>query len=96
MSSASTRAAVDSLAWIDVDKFVDAFGNCPPQYLQSIFTLLRPVGNLIENAVKYGGGGKRVTVRVAREERDISLRGPAVRIDVIDEAAWAEIVRAAG
>ncbi len=41
--------------------------------------------NLIENAVKYGGGGKKVTVRVARQERDISLRGPAVRIDVIDE-----------
>jgi two-component system phosphate regulon sensor histidine kinase PhoR len=41
--------------------------------------------NLIENAVKYGGAGKTVTVRVAREERDISLRGPAVRIDVIDE-----------
>ncbi len=41
--------------------------------------------NLIENGVKYGGAGKRVTVRIAREERDISLRGPAVRIDVIDE-----------
>ncbi len=40
--------------------------------------------NLIENAIKYGGGGKRVTVRVAREDRDLSLRGPAVRIDVID------------
>jgi two-component system phosphate regulon sensor histidine kinase PhoR len=41
--------------------------------------------NLIENAIKYAGGGKTVTVRVTREARDISLRGPAVRIDVIDE-----------
>jgi two-component system phosphate regulon sensor histidine kinase PhoR len=41
--------------------------------------------NLIENAVKYGGSGGIVTVRVTREERDISLRGPAVRIDVIDK-----------
>jgi two-component system phosphate regulon sensor histidine kinase PhoR len=41
--------------------------------------------NLIENAVKYGGSGGLVTVRVTREERDIALRGPAVRIDVIDK-----------
>ena len=40
--------------------------------------------NLIENAVKYGGAGKQVTVDVSREARDLSLRGPAVRIDVID------------
>jgi two-component system, OmpR family, phosphate regulon sensor histidine kinase PhoR len=41
--------------------------------------------NLIENAVKYGGAGKLVTIAVSREERDLSLRGPAVRIDVIDK-----------
>ncbi|TMV55648.1 two-component sensor histidine kinase, partial [Thioclava sp. BHET1] len=40
--------------------------------------------NLIENAVKYGGAGKRVTVMISRDPRDLSLRGPAVRIDVID------------
>ncbi len=40
--------------------------------------------NLIENAVKYGGPDKTVTIRVTREERDVSLRGPAVRIEVID------------
>jgi polyhydroxyalkanoate synthase len=37
----------------DVDKFVDAFGNCPPQFLQSIFLLLRPVGNLIEKPINF-------------------------------------------
>jgi two-component system phosphate regulon sensor histidine kinase PhoR len=41
--------------------------------------------NLIENAVKYGGPGRAVTIRISREERDLSLRGPAVRIDVIDQ-----------
>lgn len=41
--------------------------------------------NLIENAVKYGGTNKTVTLHVTREERDLSLRGPAVRIDVSDE-----------
>jgi polyhydroxyalkanoate synthase len=37
----------------DVDKFVDAFGNCPPQFLQSIFLLLRPVGNLLEKPLNF-------------------------------------------
>ncbi len=37
----------------DVDKFVDAFGNCPPEFLQSLFLLLRPVGNLIEKPINF-------------------------------------------
>lgn len=40
--------------------------------------------NLIENAVKYGAAGEPITVAVTYETRDVSLRGPAVRIDVID------------
>lgn len=39
------------------------------------------MSNLIENAIKYGGSGKLVTVRLTR---DALPRGPAVRIDVID------------
>jgi len=34
--------------YFDVDKFVDAFGNCPAEFLQSSFLLLKPVQNLIE------------------------------------------------
>jgi polyhydroxyalkanoate synthase len=37
----------------DVDKFVDAFGNCPPEFLQASFLLLRPVGNLIEKPFNF-------------------------------------------
>src|SRR5262252_5938622 len=37
----------------DVDKFVDAFGNCPPEFLQAIFLLLRPVGNLLEKPINF-------------------------------------------
>jgi polyhydroxyalkanoate synthase len=37
----------------DVDKFVDTFGNCPPEFLQVIFQLLRPVGNLIEKPINF-------------------------------------------
>lgn len=40
--------------------------------------------NLVENAVKYAAAGQRVTIALSREARDLSLRGPAVRIDVID------------
>ena len=37
----------------DVDKFVDAFGNCPPEFLQITFQLLRPVGNLLEKPIHF-------------------------------------------
>ena len=37
----------------DVDAFVDAFGNCPAQYLQSCFLLLKPVANLIEKPLTF-------------------------------------------
>ena len=37
----------------DVDKFVDAFGNCPPEFLQVTFQLLRPVGNLLEKPIQF-------------------------------------------
>jgi polyhydroxyalkanoate synthase len=37
----------------DVDKFVDAFGNCPPEFLQATFLMLRPVGNLFEKPLNF-------------------------------------------
>ena len=37
----------------DVDKFIDAFGNCPADFLQSTFLMLRPVGNLLEKQVNF-------------------------------------------
>lgn len=43
--------------------------------------------NLIENAVKYGGGGGRVQVTLDRIAEDVALRGPALRITVQD---WGE------
>ncbi|MEL7090585.1 MAG: ATP-binding protein [Pseudomonadota bacterium] len=46
--------------------------------------LKQVVTNLIENAIKYGGAGERVTVNVTYDPRDPMLRGPAARIEVID------------
>ncbi len=39
--------------YFDVDKFVDAYGNCPPDFLQSMFLMLRPVGNLVEKPLNF-------------------------------------------
>lgn len=47
--------------------------------LQQVFT------NLIENAIKYGGTGKIVTITANRLVRDAALRGPAVQIAVHDK-----------
>jgi two-component system phosphate regulon sensor histidine kinase PhoR len=49
--------------------------------LRQVFT------NLIENAVKYGGEGKRVLLRMTLSERDEALRGPGCRVEVIDYGA---------
>ena len=49
--------------------------------LKQVFT------NLIENAIKYGGSGGKVTVRVTESDRDPALRGPGVRIEIVDYGA---------
>ncbi|SFB71360.1 two-component system, OmpR family, phosphate regulon sensor histidine kinase PhoR [Tropicimonas isoalkanivorans] len=40
--------------------------------------------NLVENAIKYGRDGGRVTVRVGRKARELAFRGPAVELVVED------------
>jgi len=37
----------------DVDKFIDAFGNAPPEFLQSGFLFLKPVQNMISKYVNF-------------------------------------------
>jgi polyhydroxyalkanoate synthase len=39
--------------YFDVDKFVDAFGNCPAEFLQTMFQMLRPVGNFLEKPLQF-------------------------------------------
>ena len=51
----TTRAGLLNL-WadkdtFDVDAFIDAFGNCPAEFLQASFMLLKPVANLIEKPI---------------------------------------------
>lgn len=46
--------------------------------------------NLIENGIKYGGIDGRVTVSLTQQDRDATLRGPAVRIAVHDSGPGIE------
>lgn len=39
--------------YFDVDKFIDAFGNCPAEFLQASFLMLKPVQNLIEKPINF-------------------------------------------
>jgi two-component system phosphate regulon sensor histidine kinase PhoR len=47
--------------------------------------LRQVVTNLVENAIKYGGSGGQVEVVLTTALRDPAVRGPAVRIQVIDK-----------
>lgn len=46
--------------------------------------LMQVFVNLVENALKYGAEGGRVTLEVSREAHEPVFRGPAVRVTVID------------
>jgi polyhydroxyalkanoate synthase subunit PhaC len=39
--------------YFDVDKFVDAFGNAPAEFLQASFLILKPIQNLIEKPINF-------------------------------------------
>lgn len=46
--------------------------------------LTQVLTNLVENALKYAASGRIVTVNLVRDERDVGVRGPAARVEVID------------
>ncbi len=58
--------------------------NADADQLQQVFT------NLIENAIKYGGGGKRVFVTLAVHDTVAVLRGAGIVIAVRDEGPGIE------
>jgi polyhydroxyalkanoate synthase len=37
----------------DVDRFIDAYGNCPAEFLQTTFLMLKPIANLVEKPINF-------------------------------------------
>ncbi|WP_109311505.1 ATP-binding protein [Ruegeria sp. AU67] len=54
--------------------------------LRQVFT------NLVENAIKYGGSGGSVDVRIQASDRDTAMRGPAVRVQIADKGPGIDAV----
>ncbi|TNF64943.1 MAG: two-component sensor histidine kinase [Rhodobacteraceae bacterium] len=46
--------------------------------------VMQVMTNLIENAIKYGGSGGRVRAELTEEAHDPAVRGPSVRLRIID------------
>ena len=65
---------------------VNVTGHTAPVFVQGDSDqLVQVFTNLIENAVKYGGAGGKVTIDVSLSERELAFRGPGVNIAVIDQ-----------
>jgi len=71
--------AVDNDVKLEAEFGTDPLPLCgDPDQLLQVFT------NLVENAIKYGGKNNTVEIKTETSLRDPALRGPAVRVLVVD------------
>lgn len=89
------QSTLNSLRPLAEDASVSLSLNAPdnPVMLPGDSDQLRQVfTNLIENGIKYGGDGGSVAVNVLPSERDTAMRGPAVRVLVVDKGPGIDAV----
>ncbi|MDW4496529.1 ATP-binding protein [Sulfitobacter sp. D35] len=72
--------------------FETQFPDGPVTILGDADQLMQVFTNLVENAIKYGAAGGRVTVRIEVAERDPALRAPGVRVYVADDGPGIDAV----
>ncbi len=81
------RSAIQTLSPLAADTACDiTFGRAAEELPipADADQLLQVVTNLIENALKYGGQGTRITLTIDELDRASGLRGPAVKLTVAD------------
>lgn len=59
-------------------------GDAPVRITGDADQLMQVFTNLIENAIKYGASGKKITISLSLTDRDPALRAPGVRVSVRD------------
>ncbi len=80
MAIAALRPLAD-----DAGVRLEVTGGAAPLFVQADpDQLMQVFDNLIENAVKYGGAGNVVTIALDHDPSDTFLRGPSIRVTVID------------
>ncbi len=76
---------VAEAAAVEVRVVADLQAPVPAPVQADLDQMVQVLTNLIENAIKYGGNGKLVTVTLQFDARDAVLRVPTFRIDVTDQ-----------
>ncbi len=80
----STLRSIRPLADEAEVKLEPELGELPVKMVGDTDQLRQVFTNLVENAIKYGGSGGRVTLRLSLSAHEPAVRGPGARVQVID------------